>query len=174
MKKILIALTLTLITLVLAAPVLAVTPDSARLIVGRDASVDTGSLNLELVDDTLTVIFTMDGDSGWLLDETHLYVGDVPPEKSAPGKFPYKDDELGGVVTHSYEISEISSIDENGDNEIYVAAHAALIMEEVDPETGETLYSHESSWAQVGSEDNDLSFGKGKNWASCFIVDLSE
>ena len=29
--------------------------------------------------------------SGWVMTETHLYVGSTPPDKSAPGRFPYKE-----------------------------------------------------------------------------------
>ncbi|MFC1864809.1 hypothetical protein ACFLYG_03170 [Chloroflexota bacterium] len=57
--------------------------------------------------------------SGWGMDETHLYVGEDPPIKMAPGKFPYKHSNLGGATTDNYKIA----LDEIG--MLCIAVHAA-------------------------------------------------
>jgi len=97
--------------------------------------------------------------------ETHLYVGDEAPAKSAPGKFPYKHEELGGVASDAYSV-DLAAADLDGDGIVYIAAHAGLIMQiGVDPETGEPIYADETAWAE-----GDEPIGKGKNWATCFSV----
>lgn len=132
---------------------------------GRGDAPDVGDLSVAA---NGTVTFQIDeAATDWLLDETHLYVGDEAPSKSAPGKFNYKSEDLGGVAAVTYDV-DLDSFDTDGDGIVYIAAHAALIMEVgIDPETGETLYDTESAWAQ-----GDEAIGKGKNWATCFAVDL--
>ena len=130
---------------------------------GRGEAPDVGDLTVA-VDGTIT--FQIDeANTDWRLDETHLYVGDLAPAKSAPGKFPYKDEELGGVSSVAYSV-DLAAYDADGDGIVYVAAHAALIMQiGEDPDTGEPIYDYESAWAQ-----GDEAIGKGKNWATCFSV----
>lgn len=57
--------------------------------------------------------------SGWEMAETAVYVGNDPPEKMAPGRFPYKHEGLGGVTEDLYQIP----LAWNGT--VYIAAHAA-------------------------------------------------
>ncbi|MGA1845273.1 MAG: hypothetical protein ACMUIS_11985 [bacterium] len=95
---------------------------------------------------------------GWVLQETHLYVGVEAPATSAPGRFPYKHDLLENSDTDTYEID----LEENNltlDNEIiYFAAHAAMQL--IGPE-GDIL-EEESAWA-LGDPIRE-----GKNWAMYF------
>ena len=130
---------------------------------GRGEALDVGDLT---VDADGTITFQIDeANTDWRLDETHLYVGDLAPAKSAPGKFPYKDEELGGVSSVAYSV-DLAAYDADGDGIVYVAAHAALIMQiGEDPDTGEPIYDYESAWAQ-----GDEAIGKGRNWATCFAV----
>jgi hypothetical protein len=130
---------------------------------GRGAAPDVGDLT---VDADGTITFQIDeANTDWRLDETHLYVGDLAPEKSAPGQFTYKDEELGGIASVAYSV-DLAAYDANGDGIVYIAAHAALIMQiGEDPDTGEPIYDYESAWAQ-----GDEAIGKGKNWATCFSV----
>ena len=94
MKKVMISICLSLLALVMAAPALAVTPNAAQLIAdGRDTALDVGELTIELIDDNILIVYTIDGAATeWRLEETHLYVGNEAPEKHSPGKFPYKNE----------------------------------------------------------------------------------
>jgi len=87
----------------------------------------------------------------WLINETHLYVGTAIPTNSAPGKFPYKHEELGGVTTDTYEIL-LDDLGVGPCDTIYIAAHADLIK-------GET---EETGWAK------GVKIEPGKNWAMYF------
>jgi hypothetical protein len=174
MKKLILSICLALVLTVSAVPVFAAAPDTARLIAdGRGDATDVGALTLDVSTDTITVTFTIDETATeLLLDEAHLYVADTPPAKHSPGKFPYKTEDLGGVLSVSFNVP-VSEADVDSDGIVYVAAHAALIMQDgVDPDTGDPVFVYESSWAQVG--ENDLSIGKGSNWATCFEVDLTQ
>lgn len=130
---------------------------------GRDTALDVGDLT---VDADGTITFQIDeANTDWRLEETHLYVGDGAPAKSAPGKFPYKHEDLGGESSVVYTIN-LAAYDVDGDGIVYVAAHAGLIMQiGEDPETGDPIFDYESAWAQ-----GDEPIGKGKNWATCFSV----
>jgi len=91
----------------------------------------------------------------------------APPSKSAPGRFPYKNEELGGAASDLYEI-DLATIDLDGDGVVYIAAHAELIRQiGIDPDTQEPIFEDESAWAQ-----GDKPIGKGSNWATCFTVEL--
>jgi len=166
MKRILALLVIPVLMVVMVTPVLAQAslPFTTDLIAdGRDTALDVGDLTVA-TDGTIT--FQIDETStDWLLEETHLYVGDEPPAKHSPGKFPYKKEELGGVASDAYVIDLAAyGIDNNGI--VYIAAHAELIMQiGVAPETGEPIYADETAWAE-----GDEPIGKGKNWATCFSV----
>jgi len=166
MKRILALLVVPILMVVLVTPVLAQAslPFTTDLIAdGRDTALDVGDLTVG-ADGAIT--FQIDeASTDWRLEETHLYVGDKAPAKSAPGKFSYKHEELGGVASDTY-IVDLVAADVNGDGIVYIAAHAGLIMQiGVDPETGEPIYADETAWAQ-----GDELIGKGKNWATCFSV----
>jgi opacity protein-like surface antigen len=130
---------------------------------GRDSALDVGDLT---VDADGIITFQIDeASTDWRLDETHLYVGDLAPAKSAPGQFTFKHEDLGGVAQDVYN-ADFAAYDVDGDGIVYVAAHAGLIMQiGEDPDTGEPIYDYESAWAQ-----GDEAIGKGKNWATCFSV----
>ena len=166
MKKMLSLLVIPVLIMGMVTPVLAQAslPYTTDLIAdGRDTALDVGDLTVA-TDGTIT--FQVDeASTDWRLEETHLYVGDEAPAKSSPGKFPYKNEELGGVASDVYVV-DLAAADLNGDGIVYVAAHAELIMQiGVDPETGEPIYADESAWAK-----GDEPIGKGKNWATCFSV----
>jgi len=168
MKKFLALLVVPVLMVVLVAPVLAQVslPFTTDLIAdGRDTALDVGDLTVAADG---TIIFQIDeAGTDWRLDETHLYVGDEAPEKSAPGQFTYKNEELGGAASDVYTI-DLAAADLDGDGIVYVAAHAGLIMQvSVDPDTEEPIYADETAWAQ-----GDEPIGKGKNWATFFSVTL--
>jgi len=68
---------------------------------------------------------------GWLIYETHWAVGDEPldiPQKNGnpiPGKFPYGDDDLGGVKFYQ-ECRTFAELSVDCLNEIVIAAHAVI------------------------------------------------
>ena len=68
---------------------------------------------------------------GWLIYETHWAVGDEPldiPQKNGnpiPGKFPYGDDDLGGVKFYQ-ECRTFTELSVDCLNEIVIAAHAVI------------------------------------------------
>jgi hypothetical protein len=86
-----------------------------------DNGILVGTLEVNYTPPTATIEYVMN--SGYTLNETHLYVGNlILPKKNnkfttAPGQFPYKHDGLNGVSSDSYTISGLSG-------EIYIAAHS--------------------------------------------------
>lgn len=54
---------------------------------------------------------------GWCLTTTQLYVGEEPPQRHSPGRFPYKHENLDCVTSDTFIISGI-------DSDVYIAAHA--------------------------------------------------
>lgn len=81
--------------------------------------------DVEFDDDgtTLTVDALIDGD-GWLITESHLYVGDAAPKKAAPGRFPYKSVGLSDFSDH-YEIA-LSDFGASSGDTLAVAYHAVV------------------------------------------------
>lgn len=65
---------------------------------------------------------------GWELDATHVYAGTQPPSTAAPGQFPYKHDDLGGVTTDEY-IIPLSELGVRPDDLLYIATHATVCTE---------------------------------------------
>ena len=106
--------------------------------------------------DDETLFITYETVDNWIINETHLYVGTTIPTKSAPGKFPYKHEELGEVTTDTYEIP-LEDLEIGPCDKIYIAAHAELIDGTV-AETG---------WAE------GVEITLGKNWAMYFEYQLS-
>jgi hypothetical protein len=84
--------------------------------------------------------------NGWALDEMHLYVDDVPPKKSAPGRFNYNG---------QYSIP-LTDFDEGP---LYIAAHAVVSR----------CSQEETAWADTYG----VPIRPGKNWAMYFGYDPS-
>ncbi len=82
-----------------------------------------GTLTVNYTPPTATVTYT--AFDGYVLNETHLHVGNqILPKRgnkftTAPGQFPYKHENLNGVTTDTYNISGLSG-------SIYVAAHSVV------------------------------------------------
>jgi hypothetical protein len=89
----------------------------------------------------------------WCLEEVHLYVGDCPPTKAAPGQFPYKVENLGGVdqVTIWVPMEDVGL---QCWDTVYIAAHAVV--------TSCACEGEETAWG-CGPE-----IRPGKNWAMYF------
>ncbi|HJX13679.1 MAG: hypothetical protein A2Z29_11290 [Chloroflexi bacterium RBG_16_56_11] len=155
----------------LAVPVTPVAADesfSYELNVGRD-EVDVGGFTVTISGSEATFALLIDDTAtDWRLDEMHLYVGDTPPAKSAPGRFPYKHQDLGGTLLDEFVI-DLSEIDLDGDEIVYVAAHARLVMQSGVDGADEPVYVYETTWAQ-----GEYPIGKGANWATYFELELDQ
>ncbi len=185
MKKVLGLLLPVVMVCAFATPVAAYVPKTADLVVGRDASLDVGDVALVCEDGTLKVFVGVDyrNEGGWSLEEARVYVGVEPPEKSAPGQL-----ELAGEVTEDGEIVEnhcaleIELPEEAIEaGEVCIAVHVQLQREAIIgyDAGGCPIYGceEETAWAQVGGCDSDLvdiPIGKGKNWATYFIYEISD
>lgn len=143
MRKILVA-TLLMVGL------MAVTAAAVDLIAGQH--IDAGWVTVDTNGFGITV--TYNTTDGWVLEETHLYVGTEPPRKSAPGRFPYKHEELGGVTSDSYFVS----------------------LDELEVECGVTIYLATHAVVSKPGEGSETAWGEGeligKNWAMFFDVDV--
>lgn len=93
------------------------------LIAGQHTTVGIVRVEYNVVTESLIITFETTG--GWMLYETHLYLGKTPPEKSAPGQFPYGHDSLTGVTSDSYTVPLTDLSASYGDT-LYIAAHAVV------------------------------------------------
>ena len=103
---------------------------------------------------------------GWLLEDAHLYVGTVPPTNSAPGSFPYKVENLGGVTEYTFQVpyptgyADPCGPQNDGtvvQDAFYLAPHGVV------SKNGQ----QESTWA------NGTLIREKKNWAMYFGVDVN-
>jgi hypothetical protein len=106
--------------------------------------------------ETLTVTITVD--EGWVLEETHVYVGTEPPVKSAPGRFPYKHEKLEGAQMDTYSI-DLEDFDVACDAVLYVAVHAVVTRTDGENQT-------ETAWGEGEY------IRTGKNWAMYFPTEV--
>lgn len=123
--------------------------------------INCGSAVVGIEGDDLVV--TYETTDGWKLTETHLYIGAEPPAKSAPGRFPYKHENLGGVSADTYSIPLSSLSAEPGDT-LYLAAHAVVQKPARDDETCQ----EETAWAE-GER-----IRKKGNWSMFFSVTIPD
>ena len=138
-----------------AAFALCSTATTVTLVAGQHY--DAGEVEVYADLDTLTIV--IEADNGWVLEETHVYVGTAPPRKSAPGRFPYKHEALGGVLYDVYEIS-LDEFDVECLSDLYIAVHAVV--------TGaDNEYGEETAWG----DGDDIR--AGKNWAMYFSTNVS-
>lgn len=72
---------------------------------------------------TFTVDAEIDGD-GWLITESHLYVGDAAPKEAAPGRFPYASADVYDFADgYSVDLADFGAT--SGDS-LWVAYHAVV------------------------------------------------
>lgn len=148
MKKFIV---LSIVLLMIAG--FAITSSANSVTLYADQIIDVGTLTVEVIDTNLVVTYNIN--ASWVLGETHLYVGDSVPTKSAPGRFPYgPDDAVNGVYT-------IPLTDFGGVFPLYIAAQAEVThLTEIDPDTDELR--EETAWA------DGTQIRLGKNWATYF------
>jgi len=123
--------------------------EQTELIAGQNIDAGTVTVYVNEAGTQFKVVYDT-GDSGWLISETHLWVGEGAPAKAAPGKFPYKSVYSPAVSSAEYivDIPEVS-----GDT-VCFAAHAVV----VNAASGKT----ETAWG------NGVEFAN--NWAMKFCV----
>ena len=123
--------------------------EQTTLIAGQHIDVGTVTVYVNEAGTQFKVVYDT-SDSGWLISETHLWVGEGAPAKAAPGKFPYKSVYKPAVDSAEY-IVDIPDV--SGDT-VCFAAHAVV----VNAATGKT----ETAWG------NGVEFSN--NWAMEFCV----
>lgn len=116
---------------------------------GGDNPTDVGDLKITYDAEEFNVEYIID--APWEIVETHVYIGDVAPVKSNPGKFPYE----AGDIVYDVELEE----------SVYIAAYAEIRIQTGLDEFGNPVYVYEGVWAQTGT---DYEIGKGANWATYF------
>jgi len=81
-------------------------PTEVSLIAGQ--SINAGTISV--TNDATTIYVTYTTTNGWVLTQTHLYVGDcaaIPvnnPGNPVPGQFPYGNSSLNNVTTVTYQV----------------------------------------------------------------------
>ena len=174
MKKVLSPLVAAMVVAVMAVgivlPVSAQEPTSLTLdliIDGRETAQDVGDVVFTYDGaGQVSVAYNIDPTTGWELVETHVYLDDSPPTKSAPGRFPYSS---ADTITLTAAPGAV----------FYIAAHAELQMVDpitgdpiLDPETG--LPIEETGWAQSADPGSNIPIPPGKNWATYVAVPVME
>jgi hypothetical protein len=117
--------------------------------------IDAGTVTVATDGENLIVTYQVT--DPWGLKETHLYVGTEPPSKMAPGRFPYKHEDLNGATVDEY-IIPLTELGVGCDDTLYLAAHAAL-------ESDEPGYGEETGWGEGEPS--------GKNWSMYFSVTIT-
>lgn len=169
MKKLVIfALSILSLLAIIATPVAAQTSLADVTLWADNMNINAGNVTITGEGGVLTVTFN--AIDGWVMGETHLFLGITTPVKSSPGRFPFKHEELGGVTSDTFTVS-LADFGAAAGNTIYVAAQAALekpLLDEagvpVLDEFGNPVILEESAWAE-GSP-----IPPGKNWAMFFSV----
>jgi len=82
---------------------------------------DAGDITVTNDGDNLFITYTLEGD--WTMSEAHLYVGTTYPKKNAPGQFPYKVSDLGGVTEYTFTVP---LGDWDCGTDLIIAAHAVV------------------------------------------------
>jgi hypothetical protein len=133
------------------------------IIEGRDGALDIGDF---FINYDGTVTFQIDeAVTGWRLEETMLYVGDEPPSKTKPEKFPYQHLALGAVASDDFYV-DLAAADLNHDGVVYIAAKAGLTdPATLNPKSKKKMMAKETAWAQ-----GDEYLGNGSNWITFFDI----
>jgi hypothetical protein len=111
-KKVIVIVLALVLAIGLALPVAAHTegsPQVQTLYAGQD--IDVGTVSVWNDSDNLYVKYETTG--GWVMTATHLYAGQNVPPTTAPGQFPYDDDDAtlvtDTVVTYEIPLDDIDS-----------------------------------------------------------------
>ena len=152
MKKFIV---ISIVLLMLAG--FAITSSAMEVTLWAGQNIEVGYLTVAVVGDNLEVTYTIT-DPEWKLGETHLYVEDLVPTKSAPGRFPYGPED---VVEEGKYVIDLDGFT----GTLYIAAQAEIgmideygepVLDEYDEQIEETVWA---DGTQIRS---------GKNWAMYF------
>ena len=167
---------ISIVLLMLAGFAITSSATEVDLVVGRKLiPVGTLTVTVEEVEGvpSLVVTYALDpvdpGEEGWELLETHLYVGVEPPEKSAPGQFPYGPEDVVG------EGKYVIDLEEGFTGTLYIAAHAEIGMIDefgdpvLDEDDEDEEQIEETTWAL-----GDVCIFPCKNWATYFTFEVVE
>ena len=137
----------------------AITSSAEVVTLFADQDLDVGTLTVEVVGTDLVVTYAIT--APWVLGETHLYVGELVPKKSAPGRFPYgPDDAVDGV--YIIPLADLGAV--AGDTLVIAAQAEVTNPDEIDPVT--ELPREESVWA------DGTQIRPNKNWAMYFTFEI--
>jgi hypothetical protein len=106
------------------------------LIAGQNTTVGTVTITNDATTATATYQIT---EPEWCIVVTHFFADIEPPQKAAPGRFPYKD-RHPCVQTVQYTVPLTGAFSGG----FYAAAHAEVVI--VDNETGR-ITQNETAWA---------------------------
>ena len=161
MKKFIV---ISIVLLMLAG--FAITSSADVVTLFADQDVDVGTLTVVVDGTNLVVTYDITG-SGWELLETHLYVEDEQPTKSAPGRFPYgPDDATNGQYIRVYTIDL-----DDFTGTLYIAAQAEIGM--VD-ENDEAVLDEDDEQFEESAWADGTQIRSGKNWATYFTFVVPE
>ena len=90
----------------------------------------------------ISVNYTVTG--GWCLTEAHVYVGETPPSKAAPGQFNYNNDALSCVTSHD---TGSINVDISGFAQVYIAVHGVVEGGEGEGSAVVDMAAMQQSWA---------------------------
>jgi len=88
-------------------------------------TLDVGDVTVDSDGDNLYVTFQIT-DNAWNITETHVYVGTAPPEKAAPGQFPYQ--HVGLNTPLDRYVIPLADLGLSSGDELVVATHAKVQM----------------------------------------------
>jgi hypothetical protein len=136
----------------------AITSSADVVTLFADQDVDVGTLTVEVIDGDLVVTYAIN--TPWVLGDTHLYVGELAPKKSAPGRFTYGPDDVAEEGKYVIDLKDFTGT-------LIIAAQAEVTNpDEIDPDT--ELPREESVWA------DGTQIRPGKNWAMYFEIEIPE
>ena len=154
MKKVLWPFVVSVIVILLL-PVIPAKAGSwtVKLVAGQ--TMDAGTVTVTIEDGIIEVTF--ETKDGWVLDETHVYVGCVKPPTHSPGGLGSTHEDLGGVTTDTHTFSWVDIACEciEGSVTLYFATHAVV---------SHNTYGSQTAWGE-GEEING-------GWAMYFTITI--
>jgi len=86
-------------------------------------TLDVGDVMVDSDGENLYITFQIT-DTAWDITETHVYVGTTPPERAAPGQFPYQHEDLNARLDR-YEIP-LADLGVTSGDDLVIATHAVV------------------------------------------------
>jgi hypothetical protein len=166
-RIVLIAVITLIISAVIVSPVAAQInlPYTTNLLINdHNEVIDAGDVTMNVYG---MLSFNVEGSgTGWLLEETRVYIGDEPPVKIKVADFQYVHEGLGGAGSDVFYL-DLRAADLNGDGIVYISAWA-----EVTSQVSGTSLSAKKvrTVTDTAMGQGEASTGKGKNQISYFSL----